>query len=66
MKIREARAADLDRLVTFDAVAQQDAKRTEFLRRAIEHGQCLVCIDNDAAPVAVPGESERTRLGPRP
>lgn len=47
MKIREACAADLDRLVTIDAVAQQDAKRVEFIRHAVKRGQGLVCIDND-------------------
>jgi len=47
MKIREACAADLNRLVALDVVAQRDEKRIEFIRHAVEVGQCLVCIDND-------------------
>jgi len=48
MKIREAHATDLDRLVEMDAVVQRDGRRIDFIRRSIEQGHCLVCTDNEA------------------
>ena len=51
--IRQALAPDVEALCSFDAIAQTDSRRQEFLERAIAEGNCFLLVaDGDRRPVA--------------
>ncbi|HEY8418456.1 MAG TPA: GNAT family N-acetyltransferase [Limnochordales bacterium] len=50
VRIREATPADAAALTAFDAVAQRDSRRVDYIHRAIQAGQCYVA-QRGGAPV---------------
>jgi GNAT superfamily N-acetyltransferase len=48
---RTAQHSDVDAIISFDPIAQQEQQRVEFIRRSIDQGVCHVALIDDQ-PVA--------------
>lgn len=47
IEIRKAVESDVERLISFDLIAQRENERREFIRREVAFGNCYVAVRNE-------------------